>query len=245
MSQNEDRNPQKNGSPSTAGPSRLAALGLTRSEDSLVGLSAKGLRTRERLLTGARTAFEKRGSYVETRISDIVEESGVAYGTFYTYFDSKEELFFELAVDVVHEMYVQGTSKYRGKDPLKRIESANREFMNSYRTHAAMMTIIEQAAAIFPELRGLRRRLRQGFVDRIAANLERWSRQGLIDRELSPSTAAHALVSMTDNFGYLWFVLGESFDEEQAIGTLTRLWVNALGLRPEASSGRVPSEAVG
>ena len=199
--------------------------------DALNGLSAKGLRTRNRLLEGARSAFEKKGSYVETRISDIVKESGVAYGSFYTYFDSKEALFYELAVEVVHEMYVEGTSRYRGDNPLERIDASNRQFLDSYRRHAAMMTIIEQAAALYPEFRALRRRLRQGFVDRIAASFERLSKAERIDPSIDLAIAAHALVSMTDNFGYLWFVLGESFDDEQALTTLTQLWGNSLGLR--------------
>lgn len=202
------------------------------SVDALAGLSAKGLRTRRRLLEGARSAFEKKGSYVDTRISDIVKESGVAYGSFYTYFDSKEALFYELAVEVVHEMYVEGTSRYRGDNPLERIDASNRQFLDSYRRHSAMMTIIEQAAALYPELRALRRRLRQGFVDRIVANLERLSNAGRMDTSIDPAIAAHALVSMTDNFGYLWFVLGESFDDEKALSTLTQLWGNSLGLRP-------------
>ncbi len=200
--------------------------------DALAGLSAKGLRTRTRLLEGARSAFEKKASYVETRISDIVKESGVAYGSFYTYFDSKEALFYELAVKVVHEMYVEGTSRYRGDNPLERIDASNRQFLDSYRRHAAMMTIIEQAAALYPEFRALRRGLRQGFVDRIVANFERLSKAGRMDTSIDPSIAAHALVSMTDNFGYLWFVLGESFDDEKALSTLTQLWGNSLGLRP-------------
>lgn len=195
------------------------------------GVSAKGLRTRTRLLEGARSAFEKKGSYVETRISDIVKASGVAYGSFYTYFDSKEALFYELAVAVVNEMYVEGTSRYRGEDPLERIDASNRQFLDSYRRHAAMMTIIEQAAALYPEFRALRRRLRKGFVDRITANFERLSKAGQIDTSIDPTIAAHALVSMTDNFGYLWFVLGESFDDEKALTTLTQLWGNSLGLR--------------
>ncbi|MBB3042863.1 TetR/AcrR family transcriptional regulator [Nocardioides soli] len=199
--------------------------------DALAGLSAKGLRTRKRLLEGARSAFEKKGSYVETRISDIVKESGVAYGSFYTYFESKEALFYELAVEVVHEMYVEGTSRYRGDNPLERIDASNRQFLDSYRRHAAMMTIIEQAAALYPEFRALRRRLRQGFVDRIAANFERLSSARRMDTSIDPVIAAHALVSMTDNFGYLWFVLGESFDDEKALTTLTQLWGNSLGLR--------------
>lgn len=201
------------------------------SSDALAGLSAKGLRTRKRLLEGARSALEEKGSYVETRISDIVKASGVAYGSFYTYFDSKEALFYELAVAVVNEMYVEGTSRYRGDDPLERIDSSNRQFLDSYRRHAAMMTIIEQAAALYPEFRALRRRLRKDFVDRITANFERLSRTGQIDTSIDPAIAAHALVSMTDNFGYVWFVLGESFDDEKALTTLTQLWGNSLGLR--------------
>ena len=35
---------------------------------------------------------------------------------------------------------------------------------------------------------------------------------------------------MIDNFSYLWFVLGEDFDEEDAVTTLTRLWINALAV---------------
>ena len=191
-------------------------------------LTPKGLRTRDQLLLGARRAFEKSGSYVDTRILDITEESGVAYGTFYTYFDSKEQLFCELATAVVNEMYVEGTSKYRGDSPFERMDSSNRQFLLSYRTHAKMMAIIEQATALVPELRGLRRELRDRFVSRIAVNLERLIAQGRADSSLDPLIAAHVLVSMTDNFGYLWFVLGEEFDEEKAFATVSTLWANAM-----------------
>lgn len=200
-------------------------------EIDLATLSAKGRKTRERILEGARRAFERSGSYVDTRITDIVRESGVAYGSFYTYFDSKEQLFYDLALDVVSEMYVEGTSRYRGDDPVERMDAANRQFLTSYRSHAVMMTVIEQAAALYPEFRILRRTLRERFVERITANLSRLQEKGVVDEGLDPVIAAHALVSMTDNFGYVWFVLGERFDEESAFQTITTLWANAVGLR--------------
>lgn len=193
-------------------------------------LSPKGRRTRDRLLAGARRAFGDSGSYVDTRITDIAKESGVAYGSFYTYFDSKEQLFYELAAAVVNEMYEEGTSRYRGDDPRERIDAANRQFLESYRAHAVMMTIIEQAAALYPDLRELRRELRGRFVERIRVNIERWQARNLVERSLDAHVAAHALVSLTDNFGYLWFVLGEPFDEETALSNITHLWVNALGI---------------
>jgi AcrR family transcriptional regulator len=198
---------------------------------SVESLSPKGRRTRDRLLAGARRAFGDSGSYVDTRITDIAKESGVAYGSFYTYFDSKEQLFYELASSVVNEMYEEGTSRYRGDDPIERIDSANRQFLASYREHAVMMTIIEQATALYPDLRELRRELRGRFVERIQVNIERWQTRGIAEKSLDAHLAAHALVSLTDNFGYLWFVLGEPFDEEPALSTITNLWVHALGIR--------------
>jgi AcrR family transcriptional regulator len=201
---------------------------LARSQDALASLSPKGLRTRRRLLEGARCAFEQAGSYVDTRVSDIVKESGCAYGTFYTYFDTKEQLFYELAVEVANEMYLENASRSRGEKLIERIDSALRQFVQSYRKHAAILTIIEQAASLYPEFRGLRRQLRQAFVERNIANLKRWAEEGSIDKTINPVIAAHALVSMIDNFSYLWFVLGETFDEEEAVTTLTKLWTNAL-----------------
>lgn len=199
-----------------------------RSEDALMSLSPKGLRTRQRLLDGARRAFEKSGSYTDTRISDIVSETGCAYGTFYTYFDTKEQLFYELAVDVANEIYSENASRARGEDLVTRIDTALRQYMRSYRDHAAILAIIDQAAALYPDFRGLRRRIRDAFVERNVTNLRHWSEHGWIDGAIDPRVAAHALVSMIDNFSYLWFVLGEPFEEEPALATLTRLWTNAL-----------------
>jgi AcrR family transcriptional regulator len=208
-----------------------------RSQDDLASLSPKGRRTRQSLLDGARRAFEKSGSYNDTRISDIVAETGCAYGTFYTYFETKERLFYELAVDVANEMYRENASRVRGDDLITRTDTGLRQFLLSYREHAAILTIIDQAAALYPDFRGLRRRIRDVFVDRNVANFKHWAEEGSIDRTLDPYVAAHALVSMIDNFSYLWFVLEEPFEEEKALATLTTLWTNALAMRSNGATG--------
>ena len=51
-----------------------------------------------------------------------------------------------------------------------------------------------------------------------------WSRPPSI-----PVYAATALTGMVDRFAYVWLILGEEFDEEQAVETLTRLWYQAIG----------------
>jgi AcrR family transcriptional regulator len=55
----------------------------------------KGRRTQRRLLEAAKDEFAERGFH-EAAISGITQRAGVALGTFYVYFNSKEEIFREL-----------------------------------------------------------------------------------------------------------------------------------------------------
>ena len=57
--------------------------------------SAKGRRTRARLLEAGKTVFERDG-FLQARISDIAAEAQVSHGSFYHYFDSKESVLDEL-----------------------------------------------------------------------------------------------------------------------------------------------------
>src|SRR5207248_3120030 len=61
--------------------------------------SSKGARTRARLLAAAKEIFEENG-FLEARISDIAERAKLSHGSFYTYFDSKEQIFREVAAAV-------------------------------------------------------------------------------------------------------------------------------------------------
>jgi AcrR family transcriptional regulator len=54
--------------------------------------TARGKKTREKLLVAAEKEFGERGFH-DAAISSITQRAGVALGTFYVYFDSKEEIF--------------------------------------------------------------------------------------------------------------------------------------------------------
>ena len=47
------------------------------------------------MLTQAKHVFEDSG-FLEARISDIAERAGLSHGSFYHYFESKEEVFLEV-----------------------------------------------------------------------------------------------------------------------------------------------------
>jgi len=63
---------------------------------------SRGEATRARLLDGGRSVFARRG-YRSTRVGDIVAAAGTSQGTFYLYFDSKDDLFSQLQAEVALE----------------------------------------------------------------------------------------------------------------------------------------------
>jgi AcrR family transcriptional regulator len=199
-------------------------------------VSARGTRTREALVTAARAVFERDG-FLEARITDITVEAGVAAGSFYTYFTSKEDAFAAVMDDVNEEMLHPrlGASTDRD-DPVGVIESANRAYLASYRRNAKLMALMDQVAQIDEEFRELRLRRANAFVERNARAISRLQARGLADPELDPKLAAHAMSLMVSRMAYARYVQGlGTGSAERLTKTLTRLWANALGITPRTA----------
>ncbi|MBA4044939.1 MAG: TetR family transcriptional regulator, partial [Erythrobacter sp.] len=77
----------------TATPVAEAACG-----DAKVPRTERGRRTLRKLLDAAAEEFGEKGFH-EASVSSITRRAGVALGSFYTYFDSKDALFRALVAD--------------------------------------------------------------------------------------------------------------------------------------------------
>jgi AcrR family transcriptional regulator len=195
-------------------------------------VSARGTRTREALIDAARTVFERDG-FIEARITDIAAEAGVAAGSFYTYFTSKEDAFAAVMERVNEEMLHPRLQEIADPDdPVSVIEAANRAYLASYRRNAKLMGLMEQVAQVDEEFQKLRLRRARAFVERNARAIARLQQRGLADPDLDPTLAAHAMSSMVSRMAYLRYVQGfGNASGEALVQTLTRLWANALGLQ--------------
>ena len=193
-------------------------------------VTARGARTRAALVAAARQVFEKNG-YIDVNVGDIAKRARVAHGTFYTYFTSKEEIFAE----VVQALLADFQRIAHDEPPVsgevsERIERANRGYIRAYQANARMMAVLEQVATFNPRLADVRRQTRRFWVDRGTEAIRRWQKRGLVDARLDARYAASALGSMIDRSAYVWIVLGEPYDLDEAVEQLTRLYCNALGV---------------
>jgi AcrR family transcriptional regulator len=195
-------------------------------------LTERGARTRERLIAAAREVFEERG-FLDTRVAHITRHAKVAYGSFYTWFPSKEAVFLEVADRLFEDMTQHDAALPPDSSPAARIRHANRSYYEAYLRNARMMAIIEQVATFNEEFKEMRRKHRAVSIGRSARAIERWRRAGLVAADLDPEMAARALAAMVDHSLYLWLVQGdESPGAERLLDTLDALNIRALGLTP-------------
>jgi AcrR family transcriptional regulator len=195
-------------------------------------LTARGARTRAALVKAARALFERQG-YLDTNVGDIAKRARVAHGTFYTYFSSKEEIFAEVADGLQHDLVQVAEAEPHlrpGASISERIERSNRGYLRGYEENARMMGVLEQVATFNTRLAAIRRANRRYWVQRNTTSIRRWQDQGLVDARIDAAYAASALGSMVDRSAYVWLVLGEPYELEEATVQLTRLYCNALGL---------------
>ena len=198
--------------------------------------SRKGAQTRARLLDAAKQVFEGSG-FLEARISDIAERAGLSHGSFYHYFDSKEQIFREVAET---QEALLAAPAADAVDPAslserERIFRANRLYLERYRDNAKIMGVIEEVSRYDAPVNEARMRRQKHFANRAERAVRRLQQAGLANPEVNPEIAALALGSMVARTAELWLVeeWGD-YELDTVAEQLTLLWANGIGLRETA-----------
>jgi AcrR family transcriptional regulator len=183
--------------------------------------------TRDKLLRVAREVFEQDG-FDGASVSRIVDEANVSRGTFYLYFESKEDIFRTLAEDLLAQLVaLQHTTEE--VEPREVIRLSIAAYVVYYREHARMMAVLEQVATHDAGFRSLRRDMRRGVAERAVRFIVSLQRRGAVPSTIDPRYAATALTGMVDRFAYVWLILEEEFEEAEVVENLTNIWFQAIG----------------
>ncbi|TSD68462.1 TetR/AcrR family transcriptional regulator [Aeromicrobium piscarium] len=200
-------------------------------QDREIPTTSRGRRTREALVKGARTVFARDG-FLDSRLVDIATEAGIAVGSFYTYFASKEEVLLAVLENVNEGMLhpVMEAASVEHASLADRIRASHRAFLHGYRENADLMRLLEQASAIDPEFAQWRLARDTAFVEVNARWITRLQEQGLADAELDPWLTAGAFSAMIGRLAYSCYVLGLRRDDEDMVETCVRIWMRTLRL---------------
>ncbi len=198
-------------------------------------LTPRGERTRQKLLAATRDVVSDRG-YDQMTIDDIVTAAGVAHGTFYLYFRSKEDVFVGIAHDVADE--IKQAAEEAPPEPLSRPDRIRYGTANYFRTYMKYRRLtgefVAQASRI-PEINERVMDIRHAFARVVRARLERdmGNPEGF-----DVDIASYAMTGMVSWFAFDWlFSEAFPFDEtkfDEVVETLSRIWYAAEQYGPDA-----------
>lgn len=206
-------------------------MGVTVEEKAQLGASgasktprtARGERTLRKILDAAREEFGDRG-FSDSSIVGITQRAGVALGTFYTYFDSKESLFQALVRDMSNQVRDSvGPSLANGKDGLDAERRALETFLIFAREHRDIYRIIDQSEFVDPIAY---REHYETTATRIAARLAAARDKGEFDETFSDDdlrTIAWGMMGANVFLG-LRFAVWDDADAGRVAQAMSRVW---------------------
>ncbi len=177
----------------------------------------------KQLVGAAVDLFYEKG-FQRTRISDIVGRAGVAQGTFYLYFKSKDEVFLHICrefTSLFSAMINQDYELFAGDSYEQVHENLHRfihELIELFTAHSKMAKIIFfEGGGYGGKFREVYEGIYIQFVDMISRRLEKSRRNGYIDFEDARSEAAF-LIGLFDRSLFYFMEIKKQVD----IGTLSR-----------------------
>jgi len=191
---------------------------------------------REQILQAALRAFE-RGGYHGTHVTQIVEEAGVARGTFYLHFNSKHAAF-ETLVDRMFAILLQ-TDPAEPRRTVTNAETARSSLLASYLTVLTTLRhhwrlcrlLMVEAAGIDMGFRARLDAHYRAWGDLVAASLRGFESKGLTRPNLDVALAAEMVVGMVDRITRRYVLQPDEPDLVQLARELTEFELHGAGIR--------------
>jgi len=188
---------------------------------------------RRLLLQAAVRVFARKG-YHASRISDIAEEAGVAYGLLYHYFDSKEEVLRNVFRETWRALIATIKSVEEGDDsPRDQLRKVAEILIRSWRREPDLVRVLVLEVTRSGHLAGEMDEIVASFAA-IQEIVERGQADGTIRGDIDPRLASYVFYGAIDELLTGW-VLGRLPDSDDDLARAERTVVEIVagGLAPE------------
>lgn len=168
---------------------------------------------REAILRAAIKVFARKG-YFNSKVSDIAGEAGIADGTVYLYFKSKDE--------VLHSVFDRAMAEFisEGKSELATLSTPEEKLRRIAELHLARLSADRDLAIVFQvELRGSTKFMQEfsaaGFaeyLDIIRETIEDGQKSGVFRTDVKPVICAKILYGSLDEMVTNWILSSRSYE---------------------------------
>jgi AcrR family transcriptional regulator len=156
---------------------------------------------RAKILSSALAVFSEKG-LDGANIRDIIRDSELSPGTFYNYFENKEEVYYSLLDDIIANIRIEARNSWKksSEGGLDSIAQSFESFLNIFVSHPAYLKFFERNQHHVRELRY------NGKLDGILLDLENDFNEAIKNGRFPPFPVK--LITLT-LFGTVFEILGE------------------------------------
>lgn len=184
---------------------------------------------REAILRAAIKVFARNG-YFNSKVSDIASEAGIADGTVYLYFKSKEE--------VLHSVFDRAMEEFisEGKKEIAEIEDVKEKLRRIARLHLQKLSADRDAAIVFQvELRGSTKFMEEfsaaGFakyLDIIRETIVEGQKQGIFRKDLNATVCSKIFYGALDEMVTNWILSKKDYALEPMADTVLEIFFGGV-----------------
>lgn len=184
---------------------------------------------REAILRAAVKVFARNG-YFNSKVSDIAGEAGIADGTVYLYFKSKEE--------VLHSVFDRAMEEFvsQGKQEIAEITDVREKLRRIARLHLKNLGADRDAAIVFQvELRGSTKFMEEfsaaGFAEYlniIRETIAEGQKQGVFRQDLNATICSKILYGALDEMVTNWILSKKDYELEPMADTVLEIFFGGV-----------------
>lgn len=196
--------------------------------------SARGVvpEKRKAILRAATKVFASQG-YFNSKVSDIASEAGIADGTVYLYFKSKDE--------ILHSIFDRAMAEFisEGRKELAKLNTATEKLIRIAEMHLSRLGSDRDMAIVFQvELRGSTKHMQQfsaaGFaeyLDIIRQTIIEGQKGGIFRDDIKPVICAKILYGALDEMVTNWILSNRQYPLEPLAGEVLKIFLGGILVR--------------
>ena len=199
-------------------------------------MSRKAIR-RETIINAAIEIFSVK-DFMATSISEIAQKLGIATGTIYTYFKSKEDLFFSIPIEKTKEFCDQVELHLEGiPGALNKISKFVWYFLYFFKTNP------EYGRILMLEMRVNRSFIKTETYDFLKQSvgqvmniLAEGQDEGVIRKDIDIYTMRHLILGILEHIVSRWLLKGETYDLLEHHREVTEILISGLRTTTQGQS---------
>ena len=187
---------------------------------------------REAILRAATRVFARNG-YFNSKVADIATAAGVADGTVYLYFKSKEE--------ILHSIFDQNMAEAIGaaRKLTEKLSDPHEKLRRIAALHLERLGADRDLAVVFQvELRGSTKFMQEfsaaGFAEYLSllrATFEKGQRRGVFRKELNAKAVSKILFGALDEMATNWIISKRNYKLEPMAEVVMEVFLNGVSAR--------------